>query len=89
MAQSSETWGSLVIKDTSRYNIPRVLAKFGIPRAARRVDFNTKQEAGAWSILLRMAGFQVWDIEYYVPYRLRTLSLILRKPPFSGLFNTT
>jgi SAM-dependent methyltransferase len=81
--------GKLVIRDTSRYNLPRVLAKLGIPKSARRIDFKTKQEAQTWGVMLSKAGFHIDDIAYYVPYRLRAFASMLKMHAVNLFFNMT
>ena len=77
--------GSIVIRETTRYNLIRVLSRSGVARRPyRRVHFHLKQQPGGWSRLLELAGFTDIQTRLSLPFRLRSISRL----PGHGIVNS-
>lgn len=79
--------GWLIIVEASRHNITQITKKIGIPAPGflKSMSWDTKQVPEMWISLCREVNFSNISMDYYVPYRLRWLGLMLRNRFFNYL----
>ena len=75
----------LLISDAPRFGLRANLTKKGVINS--HVNYRTKQPSVEWKLAAEKAGWTHKSTEFYIPYALRQLSIILKIPVFSWIIS--
>lgn len=79
--------GVFVVADCGRHNILSGISRLGLYKGflTKTIEWNKHQGPRIWKRLLKEAGFDRFELEYWVPYQLRKVPFLAKNRVFSYL----